>query len=348
MCARLKSAKATKDIPVIFLSAVRDAQDKVRAFQVGGADYITKPFNIEEVEARVRAQLDIINTRRSLDEQNQALEFALRERDALNRNLFEVNERLRRSEAIKGRFLAAMRNEVNNPLSVILALGAELERGVIPAARQRDTGATIAGEASALDFQVRNVFWAAELEAGAASPTITRVDVPSVLRAALDSLRYQARRKDIALNLEASGAGVSEFGTDAEALRTITANLVSNAITFGPAGRPVRIQAQAEDSALVLKVEDQGSGIRPESLDRIFERFGSLEPGPVRMHHGPGLGLSVVRALVDLLDGRLTVASEPERGSSFTCTLPRRAPEDSGGTWSLGGNLFFFGESEEA
>jgi signal transduction histidine kinase len=65
------------------------------------------------------------------------------------------------------------------------------------------------------------------------------------------------------------------------------------------------------------------------------------------MHLGQGLGLPVARALVDLLDGSLTVASEPERGSIFTCTLPRRAPEDPDGTWNLGGNLFFFNESEE-
>jgi signal transduction histidine kinase len=347
VCTRLKTVEASSAIPVIFLSGALDVQDKVKAFQAGAVDYVTKPFHFEEVEARVRTQLDIVHSRRRLEEHNRILQFALLERETLNRKLVEMNERLRSSEALKGHFLSTMRNEVNNPLNAILALGEDLEHGSIPPERHRTIGGMIASEASNLDFEIRNVFWAADLEAGEFYPHVTRVDVPSVLRAVQDSLRYLVRRKAIALTLEASGPGITEFGTDAEALRSIAANLLSNAIKFSPEGCPVQVRVRAGDSGLVLEVEDQGIGIRPEDQTLIFERFRQLESGSARLHQGQGLGLSVVRALVDLLEGSITLSSLPEKGSVFTCRLPRREPVDPAGTSSLDGNLFFFGKTEE-
>jgi signal transduction histidine kinase len=257
-----------------------------------------------------------------------------------------MNERLRRSETLKGRFISTMRNEINNPLNAILALGEELEQGAIPPERHRAIGGLIASEASDLDFGIRNVFSAADLEAGERYPHLARVDVPSVLRGVQDSLRYQARKKDIAITLETSGPGITEFRTDPEALRSIAANLVSNAIKFSPDGGPVHVRARADERSLALEVEDQGIGIRPEEQALVFERFKQLESGPARLHPGQGLGLAVVRALVDLLEGSITLSSQPKKGTFLTCTLPRRGTTNHGEDACPDGNLFFFGETE--
>lgn len=347
VCARLKSSEVLRAIPVIFLSGVLDAQEKVKAFEVGGVDYVTKPFDFGEVAARVRIQLDIAHSRRRMEEQNRILQSALQDMETMNRKLIEMNERLRRSEALKSHFLSTMRNEINNPLNAILELGKELESEAIPPQRHREIGGMVASEASDLDFQIRNVFCAAELEAGEFFPTMTRVDAQSVIRAVLDSLRYQARRKAITFTLEAFGPGITEFNTDAEALRAIAANLVSNSIKFSPEGSPVHIRVHAEVAGLVLEVEDKGLGIQPEDQSVIFERFQQLETGPARPHQGQGLGLAVVRALVDILDGRITLASQAGKGSVITCTLPRRGAVDLAGSSSLDGNMFFFGDAEE-
>lgn len=347
ICSRLKADPALCTIPVMFLSGMLEALDKVKAFQVGGVDYITKPFHVEEVVARVQTHLELLRQRRKLEEQNEALEASLQETKLLNRKFIEINERLRESEELKGQFLSNMRNEINNPLNVILALGVELEEGKIPIDRCRQVGSLIATEASDLDFEIRNIFCAAELEAGEAFPCIHPVDAASVLRDVIDSHRHQARAKAMQVRLDVSGSADARFNTDADKLHIIAANLLSNGIKFGPEGGTVEIRLRVQTGSLLLEVEDHGAGIQPEDQTLIFERFRQLETGHSRAHQGQGLGLAVVKALVDLLDGSITVSSQPGLGSVFTCSLPERESSDPTDTPSLDGNLFFFGNAEE-
>jgi len=346
ICGWLKADAALRDIPVIFLSGVMEAKDKVKAFQAGAVDYVTKPYHFQEVAARVRTHLALRHARRDLEDQNLALQGALEETRILNRKHIEMNERLRQSEALKSQFLATMRNEINNPLSAILGLGQELERGEVPAARAGMVGGMIAAEASGLDFQIRNIFCAADLESGAAEPAITLVDTGSVLRDVLDSLTYPCRDKGVTIQLDAAGAG-RPFGTDAALLRALAANLVSNAVKFSRDGGAVQVLLRLDEDALVLEVKDGGVGFRPEAKAVIFERFRQLEAGAARLYQGQGLGLAVVKAVVDLLDGTIMAASEPGVGSVFTCRLPERTPQAQGDDSTLDGNVFFFGETEE-
>jgi signal transduction histidine kinase len=344
VCARLQAEPATRLIPVIFLSGNLDAEDKVRAFQAGGVDYITKPYHFEEVAARVRTHLELVGARRGLQAQNQTLQASLGETETLNRQLIGMNERLRQSEALKGRFLATMRNEINNPLNAILALGRELEAGAIAPERDRLVGSLIAREASGLDFQIRNIFCAAELEAGEASPAITQVDAASVLRDVIDSLGYLAREKRITFSLELPDRS---FATDGGMLHAIAANLVANAIKFSADGGAVEIRLGITEAGLELAVQDHGIGLRPEDQALIFERFRQLESGTARLAQGQGLGLAVALAMVDLLDGSLTVTSALGQGARFLCRLPQGRALDPSGTSSQDGNLFYFGDLEE-
>ena len=343
VCAGLKANPALQKIPVIFLSGLLDAQDKVRAFRAGGVDYITKPFQDEEVRARVRTHLELRSQSRRLEENNERLNEALLATEHANRRLLEVNERLRLSEEVKGHFLANARNEINNPLSAILALGGELEGGPASVERSRAAGRAIAMEASALDFQLRNLFCAAELEAGEAIPTPASVDAASVVQDALEALRYRAEAKEVSFAFE-PGPALAAFPTDAAKLRLIAANLIANAVEFSPRGETVHIRLDTGEDGLTLEVQDHGEGISHEDQALLFERFRQLRSGPGRPHQGQGLGLAVVKALVDLLGGSLRLASEPGRGSTFACTLPAgEAGDDS----AADGNLFFFGGAEE-
>lgn len=347
VCTRLKAEESLRAIPVVFLSGLLDAQEKVKAFQAGGVDYITKPFRIEEVEARVRTHMELVRQRERLERQNEELQRSLDEMALLNRKLIEMNEKLRESEELKGQFLSNMRNEINNPLSTILAFGVDLERGTVPPERSPSVGSLIAAEASGLDFQLRNVFCAAELEAGEATPSITRVDAGSVIHDVLDSLRHAAGQRSIRFELEIPEPGRSWFRTDAEKLRIIAANLISNAVKFSPDAGTVRIQLQVDEEALRLSVKDEGIGIRPQDQALIFERFRQLENGVSRAHMGQGLGLSVVKALLDLLEGSISVSSVPGEGALFTCSWPAGTRSDAASTLSVDGNLFFFEEDEE-
>ena len=137
------------------------------------------------------------------------------------------------------------------------------------------------------------------------------------------------------------------FVTDGEKLRIIAANLIANAIEFSHAGGCVEVRTEMQENALILAVKDQGIGIQESDRGRVFERFRQLDTGPMRNHPGQGLGLSVVKALVEFLDGWITVASAPGEGSLFTCSLPLANAEGLSDNAGLGGNLFFFTDGEE-
>lgn len=346
-CARMQEQESTRDIPVIFISGLMNLEEKLKAFRAGGVDYITKPFRMEEVAVRLRTHLSLVKQQKELQTQNRTLAEALKEAERLNLRLLETNERLRLSEELKGHFLSNMRNEINNPLNAILSLSMELERGEVPPHRTGEIGTLVASEASDLDFQIRNIFGAAALEAGEAFPAPAEVDVCSVVTAAMDAQRYQARRKAVGLRFKAPPAGLL-FCTDAEKLYLVLSNLISNGIRFGPEGGQVWIELEVLDGQLCLRVRDEGPGIRPEDQARIWERFRQLETGSSRSHQGQGLGLSVVKSMVELLGGRITLSDEPGRGATFVCLLPELAAAEFGATEALDGNLFFFPNGEEA
>lgn len=343
VCARLQQDEALREIPVIFLSGLQDPEERVRAFQVGAVDFITKPFIEAEVEARIRLHLQIQAQRRALDLQNAQLTRSLEETQELNRTLVELNERLRASEELKGRFLALMRNEINDPLAAILAAGRELGDPRLPADRVASLLEIINAEALGLDFRLRNIFCAAELEAGDACPVPACVALGTVFQDVLDSFASGARAQGVELRLEAPEG---EFLGDAEMLRTIVANLVSNGLKFNHSGGSVTLKAGVDPDGLHIEVEDTGTGIRPEEQGRVFERFHQGEEGLTRGFRGQGLGLSVVQALVELLGGELSLESEEGRGTTVRCRIPAVPDPASNPRLARDGNLFFFGDPE--
>jgi signal transduction histidine kinase len=230
---------------------------------------------------RARYQLRLASLQKELQIQNQSLETAnvhiqeaLQESKGLNRELLDINERLRRSETTQGDFLAKMRHEINTPLSALLGLATQLLQDQLPPEQLASLGRMIQAEAFHLDFQVRNVFAAADLEAGAVTPVITQVDVDSVLLNVIDAFSRRASAKSMEVLLEARPEpGPLLFGTDAGMLRLIAANLLANAIEFGPEGTQVSLRAALEGEVLRLDIQDQGMGIRKEHQALIFDRF---------------------------------------------------------------------------
>ncbi|HPS67303.1 MAG TPA: hybrid sensor histidine kinase/response regulator [Holophaga sp.] len=346
VCRELKTIPELREIPVIFLSGLMETRDKLEAFASGGVDYVGKPFRLEEVEARVRAHLEIRRQRRELEESHRDLESALRAAQMSNRKLIEVNERLRESEALKSHFIAHMRNEINDPLGSILGLAGEICDKTLPIEQIHDLAGLIRSEAFQLEFQLRNIFCAAELEAGEATLAITRVDVVSLLQDAAETFASRARVKDQKVVAE-TAEDASPFATDAGKLGIVLANLLANAIEFSPTGGRIDLRAFRKDEALVIQVEDQGAGLSEADRAQVFERFRQLETGHARPHKGQGLGLAVVKALVELLEGQVSVESQPGRGTKFTCLLPPQSELGVLDTSALDGNLFLFDEPHE-
>jgi signal transduction histidine kinase len=272
-------------------------------------------------------------------------ERALADLRATRRTLETVNERLVAAEAVRTHFISNIRNEINNPLTAILGLAREIaardgggEQGTLAEA--------LADEAFALDFQIRNILTAAEIEAGACVVRVARVDARRVLEEVVSSCSRLGAGRGIRLAFRWQGSpqDATEFPTDPAKLALIVANLVSNAVKFSPEGTEIVVAGYRAGTWLLIRVEDAGGGIPPEHRELIFERFRQLSAGPSKGWQGHGLGLAVVRALLEALGGSIEVEDRPGLGSVFTVRVPEGAVDGTVVPAAPEGNELVFGE----
>jgi signal transduction histidine kinase len=263
----------------------------------------------------------------------------------VTKKLVDLNAKLQQSEALKSDFLSNIRNEVNNPLSAIMGMARQLAGGGVAGDDVAPLAEAILAEAFTLDFQMRNIFSAADLEAGADEPVAARVDVLSVIGDVADSLSQRLREKELRLRICPGGDGDLFFCTDAGKLQTIMANLLANAVEFSFTGGDVTVTAGRQGEQLLIVVADAGIGFDRADAGVIFERFRQLDTGAGKKHKGYGLGLSITRALVELLGGSITVRSRRGEGAVFTVELPPLATAEALDVFAEDGNLFIFDDS---
>ena len=268
----------------------------------------------------------------------------------VNGKLLEMNERLKRSESLKSNFLSNIRNEINNPLNSIMGLAGQL--AIVGAGNEEVTSISslIGAEANHLDFQLRNIFMAAELEAGEVNPRCVKVHIASALRELIDSFLHTAAKKNVSLDLVLPTVEETHIVVlDAEKFQIIVSNLLSNAIEYSLDGGTVEVSYSVDgEGTLQISIQDHGVGIAPEDQQRIFDRFVQLETGTTRSHLGHGLGLSITKALVDLLQGSIGLVSSRGEGTRFTVTIPPCSILDDKDSFSEAGNLFLFDDMSEA
>lgn len=277
-----------------------------------------------------------------IDALRERLDFnrrALNDLQALTGKLETTNRRLQESEALKSHFISNIRNEINNPLTAILGLAGQLMAG---AGSTPELARLIYAEAFYLDFQLENIFLAAELEAGEALPAPVRVDVAALVADLLAQLEHWHAGKN--LSIRADVAAPLWFSTDAAKLHRMVLNLLANAVEFSPPGGEVTVTAVSADGMLRLSVRDQGPGIDAALHEAVFDRFRQLDAGSTKNHRGHGLGLSVIRALADLLGGSVVLEDAPGGGCRFTLTLPEAKVETDAAAEQ--GNVFLFGGAE--
>jgi len=274
---------------------------------------------------------------------------ALKEVQELNNELKKVNKKLEESEALKSHFISNITNEIINPFASILALS----KNILSVEKENwkkvfSMVSLIYSEAFNLDFQLRNIFVAAKIEAGEIFPEILNVDVRHLLESVTDSFKYECKKKKLDLDLQFEIPYSEEkpffFKTDPEKLRLIVSNLVSNAVKFSFEDNKVIIKVWIENKKLKIYVQDFGTGISNENQKIIFDRFKRLDSGINSVNRGHGLGLSINKALLDLLNGEIDIESEHGEGAKFTITIPEIESDISG--FAFDGNEMFFDEDK--
>lgn len=272
----------------------------------------------------------------------------LDEEKSLTAQLNAVNEKLILSEDLKSNFLSNIRNEINNPIASILELSKNIMEGNMDVDAMKKFGALIHAEAFDLDFQFKNIFLSAEIEAGESPLSIISVNVGSVLDTIIKSFEYRIHKKKITVIFENLIEEFHYFHTDTEKFHLIMSNLLANAITFNRKGGSIKIVSKIANNQLIISVQDTGIGISDKNKERIYNRFLQLDAGSIKTYGGHGLGLTVTKAMLEIIQGEITLSSEVGVGSIFTVTINQfENVGDDSGISSTDGNDFLFGQDED-
>ncbi len=270
----------------------------------------------------------------------------------LTNELTEVNKKLEESEAMKSHFISNITNEIVNPFAAILGLSKNiLESEGEDWDKIISMVQLIHSEAFNLDFQLKNIFAAAKIEAGEWAPEITNVDINQLIKNVIESFRYEAEKKQI--NIKYSFdiyPGVQKsfyFPTDPEKLNIILTNLISNAIKFSYEKADIIVKAFLKNESLVLSVTDFGAGVSEENKKVIFNRFKKADTGINIINRGHGLGLSINKAIIDMLNGNIDLQSKPEEKTVFSITIPPGEVIDEIEGFASDGNEFMFNDNDD-
>ncbi len=238
-----------------------------------------------------------------------------------------TSEKLARNDAeranrLKDEFLATISHELRNPLNAILGWSHMLRLGNLTPANAKRAVETIHRNAQSQTQLVADLLDVSRIISGKLSLDVRTVDLTNIVNAAVDSIRPAADAKGIRLQLVLDPAAGPISG-DANRLQQIVWNLLSNAIKFTPKDGWIQVTLQRVESHVEIIVTDSGVGISNEFLPFVFDRFRQADASTTRLHGGLGLGLSIVRQLVDLHGGSVSVSSEGQgKGATFTIMLP--------------------------
>ncbi len=284
--------------------------------------------------------------RQRLDESNKAKS----ELQDLSKDYQDVSRKLSESEALKSHFISNISNEIVNPFTSILGLSK-----AILSVEKNDWKkvvsmvALIHSEAFNLDFQLKNIFVAAKIEAGEIAPNITKINIKSLIQNVIDAFNIVSRKMGISIDLQYNidyGFGKNlYFKNDSEKLKLILSNLINNSLKYSYKDGSVILRVSIEDDILQISVQDFGTGISEKNQKIIFERFKRLDSGINSINRGHGLGLSITKSLLDVLDGNITIDSKKGEGSTFSISLPEAKNMIEG--FSGEGNDIFFDDDDE-
>ncbi|OHE82505.1 MAG: hypothetical protein A2107_06780 [Verrucomicrobia bacterium GWF2_62_7] len=307
VCRRLKGDPALAAIPVIFISALNETMDKVKAFGLGGVDYITKPFQFEGVHARVETHLKLRQLQKELEHQNQQLK--------------ESYDRLRELETLRDNLVHLVVHDLRSPLAMMAGYVDLIKVKIAAKLNASEVGyIDVVGKHTAklLDM-VTTLLDVSRMEAGQMPLNRQACDLAGVAKEVTDSFSVLAGRRQLSIE---SLSGPLSVHADKDVLQRVIANLVGNAIKFTPDGGQIRVTIGRKDSMARVAVTDSGPGIPAEYHAKVFEKFGQVDKQARR--HSTGLGLTFCKLAVQAHGGEIGVESEVGKGSTFWFALPLR------------------------
>ena len=314
---------------------VRDLVDSMKRVQTGDLSARLTPTGNDEIDIVTRqfnemvSQLD--RNDHTIRDLNANLEKKVKNRtrqlSKKKRELQVSFRQLQEHDRLKTQFFSNVSHELRTPLTMILA---PLEELLTKRQQQlpKDAGymleVALVNGRRLLDL-INRLLEFSKLEAGHAQVNLSPVDLNEMVNELAASARPLAQQRQIELKIE-TDAEMPVIGADTDKMDSIITNLVSNALKFTPAGGAVEVRTRRDESRVYLYVKDSGIGIAPDDHTRVFERFVQLDGSTARKYSGTGLGLSLVKELVELHGGKIQIDSEVGQGATFWFWLPITEP----------------------
>lgn len=299
VCSRMKANPKTKDIPVIFITALTELDNIVRGFEVGGVDYITKPFKSNEMYARVQSQLEIRNQRMKLEEQTLELKETIETRDKL---------------------YSLIAHDLRSPLANIKSILIALSNQDIDEASFKELVVSLQKTTNETFDLLENLLLWSRNKLSKLTPQKTIFSINNVISETVEILRFAAVQKKI--TLETSLGEPFDFNADKNMISAVIRNLGSNAVKFTPSGGIIRIESRLNGNNLEISVADNGVGISQVNIQNLFGKNGYFSTFGTNNEKGSGLGLKLVWDFVHYHNGNINVESEEGKGSTFSVSLP--------------------------
>ncbi len=277
----------------------------------GQKTYLTSQMHIEAT----------LETNHQLEQQNKKLE--------------DMNTRLKELDRLKSSFLATVSHELRTPLTSIIGYSEMLAEGLAGPlnGEQNEYVRTIMDKGETLLRLISSILDISQIEAGKVRLSFEPLDVAEIIASSVTSVKPQAQKKGVTLEVRAPDVKQPRASADREKLRQVIVNLMANAVKFTPKDGKVSVylsetghQPELSAQGYRIIVEDSGVGIPQDQFDKIFQSFYQVDSSSTREYGGAGLGLAIVKSFVEGHGGCVRVSSEVSRGSRFTCILPVTPP----------------------
>ncbi|MDA3927812.1 MAG: hybrid sensor histidine kinase/response regulator [Prolixibacteraceae bacterium] len=301
VCKILKADEKTKEIPIIFLTAKVELDDVIEGFNLGGADYITKPFKKKELLVRIKNHLDLIQSKRKVEEQAAQLKAA---------NLF------------KDKLFSIIGHDLRSPLSSLKLTFDLIVAGLISIHDDDfiDTVKSLSKSTEEAYVLLENLLGWAKSESGTLEVAAETINMKEMAESTQRLLKLNLKNKSINFIIDVEDKVLA--WADSQMIQTTLRNLVSNATKFTPTNGTITIHAFQEGDKIITNVSDTGVGIPPESLAQLFVARGKIKTYGTNNEPGSGLGLILCHDFIEKNGGELTVTSKLNEGSTFSFSLP--------------------------
>ncbi|MCX6279972.1 MAG: response regulator [Bacteroidetes bacterium] len=344
VCRRLKANPGLADVPVIFISALGDTANIVKALTTGGVDFINKPFQAEEVKARVYTHLKLHRQSQELQELNATLELKVEER---TQELREVNKNLQKNildikraeeEIIRSRdqamkanrakseFLSRVSHELRTPMNAILGFAQLMDMGELNPRHKKSVGHILTSGKYLLEL-IDVVLDISGIESGKLPLLSEPVEVNSVVSEMMDAIQPLANARQIKPELVNGSVNPIFVMSDRKRLKQVLFNLLTNAVKYNRQGGAILVKIETQpmdDKGIVfvrISITDTGMGIPSDDIPKLFSPFERIGVEKTETE-GAGLGLTIVKRIMEATKGLVGVESIVGEGSAFWIELP--------------------------